>query len=125
MWDGYVEAVKEVFLGKVRVTVDRFHVMKNFQDRLTQARREIQRELSPEEAKALKGSRWLWLTNEENLTVEERQNLEGLCRQFPRLASLREQRETLRRIFEDRGFKRPKRALAVCGPGQPRPANSA
>ena len=27
MWDGYVEAVKEVFLGKVRVTVDRFHVM--------------------------------------------------------------------------------------------------
>ena len=41
MWDGYVEAVKEVFLGKVRVTVDRFHVMQNFQDRLTQARREI------------------------------------------------------------------------------------
>ena len=105
MWDGYVEAVKEVFLGKVRVTVDRFHVMQNFQDRLTQARREIQREISPEEAKALKGSRWLWLTNEENLTVEERRDLEGLCQQFPRLGKLREQRETLRRIFEDRGLQ--------------------
>jgi len=31
MWDGYVEAVKEAFGGKVRVTVDRFHVMQNFQ----------------------------------------------------------------------------------------------
>ncbi len=30
MWDGYVEAVKEAFEGKVQVTVDRFHVMQNF-----------------------------------------------------------------------------------------------
>src|SRR5271165_6669982 len=85
MWEGYVNAAREVFSG-VRVVIDRFHVMKNFQEQLTKARREIQRELSPEEAKELKGSRWLWVTNEENLTVEERQNLEGLCRQFPRLA---------------------------------------
>jgi transposase len=105
MWDGYVEAVNEAFGGKVRVTVDRFHVMKNFQDRLTEARREIQRGLSPEEAKSLKGSRWLWLTNEENLTADERRELEGLCRQFPRLAELRQQREALRRIFEDRGVQ--------------------
>jgi transposase len=105
MWDGYVEAVKEVFTGKVRVTVDRFHVMQNFQERLTDARREIQRELSPEEAKALKGSRWLWLTNEENLTTEERQFLAELCRQFPRLGALRRQREMLRQIFEDRGLQ--------------------
>jgi transposase len=102
MWDGYVEAVKEVFQGKVRVTVDRFHVMKNFQDRLTKARREIQRELSKEEAKALKGTRWLWLTNEDNLTPEQRQELQALCQQFPRLGKLREQRESLRQIFEDR-----------------------
>jgi transposase len=102
MWDGYVEAVKEAFVGKVRVTVDRFHVMQNFQERLTDARREIQRDLSAEEAKALKGSRWLWLTNEENLTKEEQPMLAELCRQFPRLGALRRQREMLRQIFEDR-----------------------
>src|SRR3990170_1667763 len=101
MWDGYVEAVKETFAGKVRVTVDRFHVMQNFQERLTDARREIQRGLSKEEAKALKGSRWLWQTNDENLTSEERRELERLCRQFPRLGDLRQQREALRQIFED------------------------
>jgi transposase len=105
MWDGYVEAVKETFGGKVRVTVDRFHVMQNFQERLTDARREIQRELSPEECKALKGSRWLWLTNAENLTTEERQALAELCRRFPRLGALHQQREMLRQIFEDRGIQ--------------------
>lgn len=101
MWAGYVEAAKEVFRGKVRVTIDRFHVMQNFQDRLTEARREIQRELPKEDARALKGSRWLWLTNEENLTPQQRRELKVLCRQFPRLGKLREQREALRRIFED------------------------
>lgn len=105
MWDGYVEAAKEAFQGKVRVTIDRFHVMQNFQDRLTEARREIQRELSKEEAQSLKGSRWLWLTNEENLTPQQRRQLEVLCGQFPQLGKLREQRETLRRIFEDRRIR--------------------
>lgn len=102
MWDGYVEAVGEVFGGTVRVTIDRFHVMQNFQDRLVQARREIQRRLPQEQAQALKGSRWLWVTNDQNLTADERQELQRLCRQFPLLGQLREQREALRGIFEDR-----------------------
>ena len=105
MWDGYVEAVKEAFAGKVRVTVDRFHVMQNFQERLTDARREIQRDLSQEEGKSLKGSRWLWLTNEENLTKDEQQTLAELCHRFPRLGTLRRQREMLRQIFEDRSLQ--------------------
>jgi transposase len=101
MWDGYVEAVAEVFGTQVRVTIDRFHVMKNFQDHLTAARREIQRQLPKEEAKVLKGSRWLWLTNPENLTEEERAEWAALTKQFPSLRSLAEQRERLRRVFED------------------------
>jgi transposase len=71
MWDGYVEAAREVFGAQVRITIDRFHVMKNFQDHLTAARREIQRSLPKEAAQALKGTRWLWLTNQENLTEGE------------------------------------------------------
>jgi transposase len=102
MWDGYVEAVKEVFGVAVRVTIDRFHVMKNFQEQLTDARRQIQRELAKEEAQALKGTRWLWVTNPENLTVAERAELEQLKERFPRLKVLVQQRETLRQIFEDR-----------------------
>ena len=35
----------------------------NLQEQLTKARREIQRGLSKEEAKELKGTRWLWVKN--------------------------------------------------------------
>lgn len=112
MWDGYVEAAKEVFGDGVRVTIDRFHVMKNFQDRLGEARREIQRRLSKEQAKALKGSRWLWLTNWENLSVEQRRELEMLKRKFPELGQLADHREALRRIFEDHRVTQPETAIA-------------
>jgi transposase len=102
MWDGYVTAVQEVFGDTVRVTIDRFHVMKNFQEQLTDARRQIQRELAKEEAKALKGTRWLWVTNWENLNAEQQAELTELKKRFPRLRELVEYRETLRQLFEDR-----------------------
>jgi len=102
MWEAYANAVTEVFGSSVRVTIDRFHVMKNFQDWLTDARREIQRSLPKEAAKELKGTRWLWLTNPENLTPEQQAELAALKERFPALARLSEHREALRQIFEDR-----------------------
>src|SRR5581483_2715757 len=74
------------------------------QDQLTAARREIQRSLPREEAQALKGTRWLWLTNEENLTEQERAELVALAERFPLLGQLRQQRERLQELFEDRGI---------------------
>ena len=111
MWDAYVEAPKEVFGPVVRITIDRFHVMKNFQDRLNEARREIQRSLDKEQAKELKGSRWLWVTNPENLTVGQRGELEALKRKFPELGRLAEHREGLRQIFEDKHIATPAAAI--------------
>jgi transposase len=105
MWDGYVNAAKEVFGQDFRVTIDRFHVVKNFQEQLSHARREIQRELDKEQAKQLKGTRWLWLTNPENLTLEQRQQMEALKERFPRLKQVVEQRDSLRDIFEDRSIR--------------------
>lgn len=107
MWEAYVNAAREVFGESVRVVIDRFHVMQNLQDRLTQARREIQRTLPADEAAALKGTRWLWLTNEANLSAEQRQTLVELCVRFPSLGRLREQRESLRAMFEDGRLSTP------------------
>jgi len=101
MWDAYVEAAREVFGPGVRITIDRFHVMKNFQDWLTAARREIQNELPADAKKRLKGSRWWWVTNPENLRVEDREALAQLRQEFPRLGQLWEQRERLRAIFDN------------------------
>jgi transposase len=105
MWDGYVAAVRNVFGNKVRITIDRFHVMKNFQEQLTDARRQIQRELPKAESPMLKGTRWLGVTNQENLTAEQRAELEILKERFPRLRDLVNQRETLRQVFEDRSIR--------------------
>jgi transposase len=102
MWTGYVEAAREVFGAGIRITIDRFHVMKNFQERLTAARRELQRQLPKAEAQALKGTRWLWLTNAENLSSAERAELAELQQRFPLLGQLRAQRDRLRELFEDR-----------------------
>jgi transposase len=88
MGDAYANAATEVFGAGCRVVIDRFHVMKNFQEQLTDARREIQRGLGKEEAKALKGTRWLWVKNGENLTEQERKELESLKERFPPLSAV-------------------------------------
>lgn len=101
MWSGFEAAAWEAFGHDVRVTIDRFHVMKQFQERLNDARLAVQRTLPKEQAKALKGSRWLWVTNPQNLEPEQRRRLSALQQQFPQLARLSEHREQLRAIFDD------------------------
>jgi transposase len=105
MWDGYTNAAREVLGSRIRIVIDRFHVMKSFHDCLGKARLEIQRSLPKEAATELKGSRWLWVTNSENLSSEDQKELERLQQKFPELARLSEHREQLRRIFEDREIR--------------------
>ncbi len=107
MWDAYVTAAREAFGERVAITIDRFHVMKNFQECLTEARRELQRQLSDPEREQLKGSRWLWVTNPENLSAAAQRELQRLKGQFPSLGQLAEQREALRAIFDDRRLTSP------------------
>lgn len=111
MWEGYAEAAREVFGPGVRLVADRFHVMKNFQERLEAARRAIQRELPEDVAQALKGLRWLWITNPENLEPDQRQELRELKALIPELGRLHDLRESLRAIFEDHRVHRPATAI--------------
>jgi transposase len=113
MWDAYDKAARSVFGEKVQITIDRFHVMKAFQDQLTAARREIQKQLPSAEAKVLKSTRWLLLTNQENLSPEEQVELSELGQEFPLLGQLRAQRDKLREVFED-----PSIGTAAAGVGR-------
>lgn len=60
----------------------------------------------------LKGSRWLWVSNLENLTREQRKAFAALKRRFPTLKKLWWHRQRFRRIFEDRTLDSPEKGRA-------------
>lgn len=99
LWQPYSAAV-EAKLPNARITADRFHVMKNLNDGVTSARREIQRSASKEEKQQLKGSRWSLVKNEKNLKEEEAAKLAEAFEISPVLKELHGVKEDFRMIFE-------------------------
>jgi len=110
MWDAYHEAARAK-LPNVRLTVDRFHVMKNLNDAVTKARRAIQKQADEATQALLKGCRWLLVKNAENLTVEEREKLQAMLAASPTLKTCYELKEAFRAWFN----QSPNRAEAEQG----------
>jgi transposase len=75
MWDAYHEA-GAVLLPKAKRVVDRFHVMKNLNDALSKARRNIQNQADEATKALLKGCRWWLVKNRENLDEDDLVDLE-------------------------------------------------
>jgi transposase len=99
LWLPYHLAVRAC-LPQARITADRFHVMKQLNDQVTAARREIQRAVPAADKQALKGCRWLLVKNQDDLSAEEQANLEGMFAVSPTLKQLHEHKEAFRIIFE-------------------------
>lgn len=72
MSPAFVKGIGEAF-PEARITFDKFHVMKLLNEAVDQVRREEQRQ-RPE----LKGSRYVWVKNPENLTQTQLALLDGL-----------------------------------------------
>jgi transposase len=105
MSSGYWGAVM-TNLPKAKIVFDHFHVIKLFNDRLSDLRRELYREATDTMQKAvLKGTRWLLLKNPENLDDQknEKQRLkEALALNEP-LATAYYLKDDLRRFWEQPG----------------------
>ncbi|MBF0201809.1 MAG: ISL3 family transposase [Desulfamplus sp.] len=99
MWAPYYQAARSK-LSRARVVVDRFHVMKQLNSRLTQLRTNYQKESSPEIQKALKGSRWIIVRNRSDLSPKEEEHLNHILRLCPDLRTLYLLKEEFRTIFE-------------------------
>lgn len=98
----YTAAVEEN-LPKATHVYDRFHVVKLFNEKLSQFRRDVQREAETMLQKAvLKGTRWLLLKNPENLDREknEHKRLEEALALNQPLATAYYMKEDLRQIWE-------------------------
>lgn len=102
MSQAYIMAVHE-HLPKAVVVFDRFHVVKLFNERLSDFRRELHQEATDRLHKdVLKGTRWLLLKNPENLAPQrqERERLEEALRLNQPLATAYYMKEDLRQIWE-------------------------
>jgi transposase len=93
-------------LPKAKVVFDHFHVIKLFNDKLSDLRRALYREATEVMHKeVLKGTRWLLLKNPENLDVEKdekRRLKEALALNQP-LATAYYMKDDLRRFWEQPG----------------------
>lgn len=110
MSPAYIQAVIEN-LPDAALVFDRFHVVKLFNDRLSDFRRELYREAAEGLAKdVLKGTRWLLLMNPENLNEQrnERERLELALSLNQPLATAYYLKEDLRQFWEQ-----PSRTAAV------------
>jgi len=107
MSSAYILAVRENLPKAIHV-FDHFHVVKLFNDRLSDFRRELQREAEgPLGKKVLKGTRWLILKNPENLneTKGERTRLEEALRINQPLATAYYMKEEFRHFWEQESLE--------------------
>jgi transposase len=98
----YTLAVRE-HLPQATLVYDRFHLMKLFNEKLSDLRRELHREATDQLHKdVLKGTRWLLLKNPENLddAKGERQHLDEALQLNQSLATAYYLKEDLRQFWE-------------------------
>lgn len=102
MWQAYITAVRE-HLPQAQIVFDRFHITRLFNDKLSDLRRELQREVTDvQERTALKGTRWLLLKHPENLDTgrNERERLEHALELNKPLAIAYYLKDDLRQFWE-------------------------
>jgi transposase len=92
-------------LRKAVIVFDHFHVIKLFNDKLSDLRRSLYHRAEADQKKVLKGARWLLLKNPENLDTDkdEKQRLEEALALNKPLATAYYLKEDLRRFWEQPG----------------------
>ena len=77
MWAAFVNSAAE-HVPEADIVHDRFHIAKHLNEAVDQVRRAEHKSLKQEGDERLTGSRYLWLTNEENLSEERAATFEDL-----------------------------------------------
>ena len=109
MYDGFVNAVKEVFGSHVLI-IDRFHVAKGYRGAVDTLRKQelkrLKKALPEEEYRQLKGVMWLLRKKAEELQPEEQKRLDCLFRHSPALQLAYAFSQELTEIFDQTLSKR-------------------
>lgn len=103
MYDGFINAAREVFGSKVMIVIDRFHVAKNYRNAFETLRKKemkrLKKELSDDKYKELKNVMWLLRKKEAKYSNEEKDVLKKLFKHSPLLKKAYRFRNKLTDIF--------------------------
>jgi transposase len=103
MYDGYVNAAREVFGDNVAIVIDRFHVAKLYRKALVALRKKelkrLRKELSEEEYKSLKAAISILVKKQEYYTKQDKLELELLFKYSPALKAAYKMARQLTSIF--------------------------
>lgn len=114
MSPAYIAAVLEN-LPKAAIVFDRFHVIKMYNDKLSDLRRALYNEAKgPLEKQVLKGTRWLLLKNPENLNEEKNEShrLHEALKLNQQLATAYYLKEDLRQFWNQKNKAEAKKFLS-------------
>ena len=110
MWEGFYQASKAK-LPHALVVIDKFHVIKLLNENLSQERKEIQKEVKGEQAKYLKGLRWILVKDAGKITKEEREKLEQAFQLSPELKQAYELKEGFKEFYRRKNKRTAKEYL--------------
>ena len=103
MYDGFINAAKEVFSSKVKIVMDRFHVAKNYRGAIETLRkkemRRLKKALSEEDYNKLKNMMWILRKEESDLSDEEQEKLNFFFKHSPLMKKAYKFRNKLTDIF--------------------------
>lgn len=99
MSNAYAKWLSEV-LPETEIVYDHFHVIKLMNERMDTLRRNTMNKLDKEQRKELKGKRFVFLRNEENLNAQAKQELKKLRLEYKDLGTASLMKEYLRNIYK-------------------------
>ena len=98
MWEPFINRVKH-HCPNARIVFDFFHIVQSFSKVIDKVRSDEYRKATDAERKVLKGSRYLLLKNDENLTHTQRNRLEAVLELNSTLSALYILKDQLKMIY--------------------------
>ncbi len=101
MWDPYIAATKAYIPGaEKKIVFDRYHVMRLVVDAVDKVRKAEHRALQQKGDDTLKGTKYLWLWNEENIPDYRREEFEQFRHLDLKVGRARALKENLRHMWD-------------------------
>lgn len=101
MWDPYIAATKAYIPNaQKKIVFDRYHVMKYVVDAVDAVRKNEHRSLMKKGVETLKGTKYLWLTSNENLSEDGQKEFEELRKKKLKVARAWAIKEHIRSMWD-------------------------